>query len=253
MADPFRSSRYSLDRAKGHIQHLKTERDAWFRSNPYAKIIEPNAEGTEDIHKVRLTQPMPVAIPGIAVDALNNLRSALDQAGYAVAIAASTTGKKAHFPFGKTLTEVQSRITGTSKHIPKEIFDVMVAFQPYEGGNAPLWAVNELCNTNKHEDVVPALFAAGTGFVQDEASFGAVISYRWPPQWDSAKQEMEICRISHGATVKYHLTIQPLIVFSKIKGIGRAPVVGLLTTMLREVDRVVVAIEAESRRIGLFV
>jgi len=38
---------------------------------------------------------MPVSLSGIAFDCINNLRAALDQAGYAIAIAAGKSGKKA--------------------------------------------------------------------------------------------------------------------------------------------------------------
>src|SRR2546428_10680207 len=80
-------------------------------------------------------KPLPIALAGIAADAIYNLRAALDQAGYAVAVAAKTSGKNAHFPFGDTLEEVKSREQGGSKEIPKSIFDAMVALRPFETGN----------------------------------------------------------------------------------------------------------------------
>jgi len=253
VADPLSSSRYSIEHAKRHIDNLEREIVAFLRSKPYTVVIETNAQCTEDSHKVKLTKPMPVTLPGIAFDALNNLRPALDQAGYAVALA---TGKvrpnDAHFPFGKNAADVQHRIKGRSKDLPKEIFDVMVSFEPYETGKGLLWALNELCNTHKHELVIPCALATGGGTLK-HAFFDALHAFTWPPQWDTAKQEMEIARVPYGATPSYNFQVQTFIALGKVKRVERQPADGILNAMLREVESVVMAVEAEARRLGLFI
>src|SRR5260370_14306351 len=135
MSDPFASSRYSIEHAKRRITELEGEVVAFWNSNPYSNAVEQNADGTEDFHKIKLVKPMPISLPGIAFDAINSLRSALDQSGYSVGIAAKTKGKNSHFPFGDSIAEVQSRIGSSSKDIPKDIFDLMVSFKPYKAGN----------------------------------------------------------------------------------------------------------------------
>ena len=105
------------------------------KTNPCTQVIERDPNTAEFVHKIKLVKPLPVALSGIVFDVVVNLRSALDQAGFAVAVAAGTNGRAAHFPFGKTLAEVRSRAKEGSKNIPKEIFDVMVSAKPYKGGN----------------------------------------------------------------------------------------------------------------------
>ena len=47
----------------------------FFNTDPYADIVETNSDGTEDTHKIKLVKSMPVALSGIAFDAINSLSS----------------------------------------------------------------------------------------------------------------------------------------------------------------------------------
>src|ERR1700720_3862881 len=135
MADPLHDSRYSVEHAKRRIRELEGEITVFNKTNPCARVLERDPNTTEYVHKINLVKPLPVALSGIAFDVVTNLRSALDQAGFAIAVAAGKKGKDAHFPFGDALAEVQSRAGRRSKDIPKKIFDVMVSAKPHKGGN----------------------------------------------------------------------------------------------------------------------
>jgi hypothetical protein len=102
MPDRLESSKYSIEHAKRHIRNLEREIAVFIDSKPYTTVVETNADATEDFHKVKLAQPMPDALAGIAFDAINSLRSCLDQAGYAVALAAGNGTSKASSPSGTT-------------------------------------------------------------------------------------------------------------------------------------------------------
>ncbi len=250
MSDPFESSRYSIEHAKRHISQLEREIGAFVKSRPYTQVVETNAKGTEDSYKIKLTKPLPAALPGIAFDSANNLRSALDQAGYAVATAAGKRGRDAKFPFGDTLAEVQSRVKRGSKDIPKEVFDIMVARQPYKGGNNLLWALNKLANTNKHEVIVPMVLATGNMHVT-KAYFGRVVGLEWPPRWDSTKNEMVIATVPYGETPHIDLQIQILVAIGKVEGVGGQPALPVFNGMLTEVQNSLTTIEAEALRLGI--
>lgn len=252
---PFRDSKYTLAHAKRRLAEFEGEVAAFLNSNPYAKVIEQNADGTEDLYKIKLVKPMPIGLPGVAFDTVNNLRAALDQAGFAAARAAGNNGREAHFPFRENSTEMQGTIRqhaggkGPSKDIPAEIFTLMVAFQPYKGGNDLLWALNKLCNTQKHKIVVPMAIAnAG-------ALFKRVIFERGPasimiPRWDSAKQEMILVRIARGVPRSIDIEVDTFIAIGKVDGVEGQPAIGILNGLAGVVERIIMAIEAESRRIG---
>ncbi len=250
MAEPLANSRYLLRRAKEHIDRFKELEDAWAKApDLYKPIVEPTANRVLDVIKIKLTKPLPESLPGLAFDAANNLRSALDQAAFAVAVAAGTAGRKAHFPFGDTLAEVESRATEQSKHIPKEVFDVMVRLQPYKGGNVLLWGLNKLANTNKHEIIVPTVVEQGqsTMLIVEATAIG------WPgPRWDKEKNEMVVMTIPHGSKFDYHLNWETFVVIGDVPGLGGRTVVPVLNKVLKAVEESLAAIEAEARRIGVF-
>jgi hypothetical protein len=188
---------------------------------------------------------------GTAFDALSNLRAALDQAGFATAIAAGRSGSHAKLPFGDNIIEAKSRVGSQSKGVPPEISDVMIAFQPYKGGNNLLWALNKACNTNKHEIVVPIIMSGvSTKIVSGE--FGGGPLAIMGPKWDSAKQEAEIKRVGRGAKANGQFEVTFLIAFGNIEGVNSQEVVACLNATLGEVERVLVAIEVEAVKIGLF-
>jgi hypothetical protein len=188
---------------------------------------------------------------GIVFDAVTNLRSALDQAGFAVAVAAGKKGKDAHFPFGDTLAEVQSRAGGPSKDIPKEIFDVMVSAKPYKGGNDLLWALNKLCNTNKHEMIIPMGMAVGGVVMASGPSMKGLLSIGGH-RWDSAKNEMEFLRTGTTTIADINGQFTISVAIGKIEIVEGQPALKIFNATAGEVERVLMAIEAEARRIGLF-
>src|SRR5436190_127055 len=106
MSDPLVSARYMLKHARLRIDEAEGVARGFTQSNPYKPVVEPDADGTNDIHKIKLRIPFPEKLHGIVFDVVNALRAALDHAGYAVAVAANPTkGSNAHFPFGKDKLE----------------------------------------------------------------------------------------------------------------------------------------------------
>jgi hypothetical protein len=251
MDAPFHSARYSIAHAKRRIAEFESEEIAFIKSNPYTRAMEQNTDGTEDFYKIKLTKPMPVGLPGIGFDVVSNLRTALDQAGYDVAVAAGTTGKKAHFPFGLDLTEVQSRANEASKHIPKDIFNYMVSCEPYKTGNYLLWALNQLCNSHKHEILTPVAMSIAGASTGRNFFEGPVISVKIPPVWDREKNEMILAHVKHGTAVQINLQLNVFIALAKVDVVDGAPALRVFNDLASIVERIIFGIEAEARRIKL--
>lgn len=250
MTDPLESSRYGLEHAHRRIRELESEVAAFGALNPYAERIDKDAKTGEQVLKVKLIKPMPRPWSGIAVDAVGALRSALDQAGFAVALAAGTKGRNGHFPFGGNLADTLLRkIKGRSKDIPQEIFDVMIASQPYRGGNDLLWGLNKLSNTHKHEIIVP-LVTSSSGFKMTEVVITGPLTVG--ARWDSSKNELEVARISPGGKLEGKFTYSFFVAIGDVELVGGQPAIGFLDAVASEVERILMAIEAEARRIGIF-
>lgn len=157
MTDPLDSARSCIEHAQKRINELAADIHAYESSKPYEEVWEIDEASGDRLHKVVVRKLPPRALGHIAFDAMSNLRAALDQAGYAVAYAANPgpSRKYGNFPFGDSQSEVQSRrMSGNSRDIPEQIFDVIVGYQPFKDGNYELWALNKLCNSNKHQTMV---------------------------------------------------------------------------------------------------
>ncbi|MDQ6771293.1 MAG: hypothetical protein M3Z54_15090 [Gemmatimonadota bacterium] len=249
---PFDSSRYSVEHAERRLDEFKAEWKRFGESHPYGLRVEQNADQAVDAHKLVLVKPFPRPLSGIAFDAINNLRSALDQAGHDIALAAGTKGRDAHFPFGGTATAPRKR-EGRSKDIPEEIFELMLSFQPYAGGDALLLAVNKLANTPKHETLVriEPIVLVPSAFFGDVTVVPGEGGWSWPPRWDGTKNEMVLFRVPRGKQPKYDLKVGALVEFTQVDAIRGQPADAVLNAMIGKVASIIDALEAESRRLGL--
>jgi hypothetical protein len=256
MSDPFASSRSRLAWAKETLIPDLNKRLWEFNNlNPYAKVIEPDPQKPDwEIHKIKLVQPFPEAFANIASDVVVNLRSALDNAGYAIAVA---TGKpdarNTAFPFAKDVANMASSI-GRSADLPKEIQSLFCGFQPYRGGNDFLWALNELCNGNKHKFLTSMGTIMWRGAVAVKG-FGRPFSMPDPHKWDSANNEMVVVRLGPiqvpDATWNYDFDFFPFVAINEIPVVEGKPVLAVLSQFCLIVNNILTAIEAESRRLGI--
>lgn len=256
--DPFPELQSVIDHSQGRINDLERAVGDYIGSTPCDLTIEPNPDGATQVHKVVFTKDVPLPAKMLAFEIVTHLRSALDRAGYAIARAHGKSGDDAHFPFGDNLVELQGRRgKGRYKDLPGEVFDAMVALQPYQGGNDLLWSLNKFTNTNKHEILVPYVVSAILGeyniFIGPSGVDGGVrTGPNWPPRWDGAKKEMVFFTTPVGTAVQMHLRVYPSVLLGDVKGIGGKPAVPTLREIASQVQGALEIIEAEARRLGLF-
>src|SRR5580700_6407816 len=85
MSDPFDSSHRKLDRAKKHFLDLHGKISVFVQSNPYHRVIEPDAEKADhEVHKIKPSRELAREMDDIGDDFGEfavNLRAALDNAG----------------------------------------------------------------------------------------------------------------------------------------------------------------------------
>jgi hypothetical protein len=244
MSVSFDSSKYCISRAKHHLTDLEGQIDQFFSTNPYTHVVDYDPNTRENVHKIKLTKPMPVSLSGIMFDGVNNLRSALDQAIFALG-----RGEFRAFPFADNSINFEKAVKGRCKDLPDEIADLVRTFKAYKGGNDLLWALNQLCNSNKHAIITPVAIARGDTTL-------SIIEFRGPgslsrPVWDRAKNEMEIARLEHGGTFHMNLQVDGFIAIRDVEIVDGEPAPALLNEFIRIVEGIVMAIEAEARRIGL--
>jgi hypothetical protein len=250
MTDPFYSSKFSIDWAYDHIAEFERETETFLQPDNYCIVSELDADGTHNLLKFKLTKPMPRALNGHALDVVYNLRAALDQTICSVATLNKTPADNTFFPIRTKGSDFETALNGLRKYAPDEILDLVRKFKPYKGGNNLLWALNKLCNTNKHGILRPLPMAA-TDVTAEGTSQGKAFRLWLNPQWDSFKNEMILVTALVNAKFTMNFDYSFFIGFSDIEFINGKPVVTTLDKFASEVNRIVMAIEAESKRIGL--
>lgn len=245
MSDPFHSSKYVIARAKHHVRDLERQIAEFIESDPYSRVVEIDPNTSEEVHKIKLAKPMPVALPGLAADAVNNMRSALDQAIYTL-----TGARNTYFPIARTQSDFENAVKGRCKDLPEEIIELIRTLKPYKGGNNLLWALNELCNTNKHSFISPVAMASGGTYVKRITMLSG--GFDLPRHiWNRTKNEMELLRVQPGTTIDFDFTIATFVAIHDVEVVDGQPVVAVFNELGRMVEGIVMTIEAESRRLGL--
>jgi hypothetical protein len=216
--------------------------------NPYKRVTEVDIDTL--MHRIRFKRPIPVGCIDAATEAIEALRSVLDQAAYAAAIASGKINpKKTSFPFGDDIAGLDNAITGykVCKDVPDDIVALFRGFKPYKGGNDPLWALNKLSNTNKHKLLAP--FCVFSGGFNVQSGFGPVTVLH-PPQWDSVKNEITFAHSPVGHQFNYNIQLLVAVAFDEVETVRDKPAVSVLDDAARIVERILMATEAECRRLG---
>ena len=247
-SDPFESPKRRLKRGKKHASRLEKRIHSFLKKKPYKNVQDVDTEGVTT-HALKFTSDFPESCADAAVEAIEALRSSLDQTGYAAALLGGATDpKNAYFPIADTASDLDGVVKGRCKDLPPEIATLFRSFDAHEGGNYALWALNKLCNANKHRLLMPigtlaAQMRLGAGRIRG----GEILV----PRWNREKNQIEFARVRPGGEFKYDAEISFFVGFDEFNGVKPAPAVGMLNAIASEVQRVLVATEAECRRLNL--
>jgi hypothetical protein len=253
MADPFSQPQRRIARAKEHIDELDEGIKLLLAKHPYTVLVETDPKTGNKVHKLKLTESIPPRLRSIAIETAEGLRSALDGFGFASAfLSGNRRLKGTYFPIADTDAKIDTDIIGRGrcKDIPDEILSIFRSFQPYKAGNPLIWGVNQVANGTKHRALIPIGFMIDRTFIESFKSPGLTIRVDFPPIWDSENDEMVLCVVAPDNKPQYNMRFNMLICLSEVYGIFRDPAPRVLRTMAAEVERILMATEAECRRLG---
>ncbi len=273
MPDHFSSAKLTLSRAQHHINDLDRQIIAFVDEHPWSYVVERDENTAQYAHKIRFERRLPSDLPSILFDAVNNLRAVLDQVAYASAIAAKAPSLKAvKFPFASDIDHWDNAVNGGCKDLVPEIQALFRSCNAYKGGNDTLWALNDLCNTQKHFALVPfstgrAVLAVGKEdapvatpivggrriTVLGEVMFNVSgpISPK-NPSWDPVKNEIILMMTTDlPSHLNYQPTVTVNVAIEAIDTQSGKPAICVLNAMGNEVRRIAMATEARCRELGL--
>lgn len=250
MSEAFEKVKDKIRWADKRYAELCGEIDKFWKRDPYLEISEehPDKPGCK-VRKIKFTKEMPSNIPHIISEIVGKLRSALDGAAYAAALASGKSApKNCAFPFGRSLDDLLARSMGRCKDVPIPIQSLFCGFQPYHGGDNLLWSLNEICNAEKHTIAFPLVPRA---FHEGVFSDGSVsIEMENPHGTDSAKNEIVLAIIDPASKWDHNLNFGICIGFGNIGEIGSLGVERVLPLLGTKVQSIVETIEAETERLG---
>jgi hypothetical protein len=247
--DPFYSPKQRLSRANDHIRRLHKRIETFFKKAPYSRVIELDTDGVTQLHKFKFTKRLPNSCVLSATEALEALRSTLDQTGYAATVAAGKVSpKKTQFPIGDDATGLENLVKRkVAADLPDEILALFLAFKPYKGGNDLIWALNKLRNAT-HTKLISIEVASdgmrsrGVGVLRNASIPGNFVL-------DSEKNEIVFGRVGPGGIFKYDMEFYFLVTLGELDILAHNQAVAVLHQMAAEVRRILLATEAECRRL----
>jgi hypothetical protein len=252
MSDNFASAHQKLAWGRKHISELERELAAFLKVSPGKIIGEPHPDKPGyRVYKLRMARPLPPEFSMIAGDAVDNLRASLDHAMFTIAIAAAPLGRKvehAYFPFAGSATWFENQLKRCSD-IPFEMWPFLRTLQPYKGGNPLLVALNDASNRNKHALILSVAAISRTMRQRVQGISGEIRKMADVPIWDRTKQEMELLTTGSDAKFDAEFNFQFIVTLDEVPISEHA--LTALYAIASEVERILLALEAESRRLGL--
>jgi hypothetical protein len=198
-----------VERAEEHIRDLRARIKAFIATEPYKIVADDNLQPGRRCIIVAEAVPIPLTIPVVLGDVLQNLRSALDHLVYNLVIAnigRDPRDKQIIFPIYDSSSEYESRSPRKIRAVHKQAVDLIDALKPYRGGNDPLWSLNELNIIDKHR----LLITVGHSYSNLTIDFGAVFK-------ESIEKRTRPCIVIEGA-------VDTEIISALLKGIPSMPV-----------------------------
>jgi hypothetical protein len=262
--DPFAGPKLKLVRAKKNRDDFEAERDRFIDEQKWSHVTETSADGSHKEFKIRFESPFPDSFSALISYATQDLRACLDGAACAAAICSGKAGSNAPFPFGESSKGLENCIKGRVKHVPSDILTVIRGFKPYKTGDSLLWAINHVANLDKHSNFVIPM-AAGmspvvfTGMLPKSA--GATVGTTptipvflpsnpiWRPENNEIVYVVPSTSIDSKVHADYNIHIMVDIAFGEVEVVGGKPAIGVLNYMIRKVESILLAIEAETRRL----
>ena len=255
-SDALASAKTTLAHAASLISQVEAQCQELTSASAFQRISEASELTGESITYLTLVKPYPPSLSNLAADAFQNLRNTLDQVAWAAAQRSGKTGKKTYFPFGDTAQAAQACLNNGSSDVSANIFNVMISFRPYRGGNDLLWSLNQIANANKHRLTCPALVKSGSLAVMGPGKVFGPARLGSREGWDFAKNRLELYRVGKGGSVNVEVEPQiyvTLAVPSLSEVVtSKMRIEDVLKSLMGIVTDVLSSVETEGKASGLF-
>lgn len=251
MKDPLASPKLRLSVAQEDIGHIKNTIVEFINSKPYAQAVDTDPDGIHQTHKLKLIKPIPERLGHQCVRVAEDLRSALDQTGYAMAVAGGVAAPRfAYFPIANNEANFQNILKGNCKDLPSDIKALFASYKAYKGSDNVLYALNVLCNTGKHRLIRPAVSMASTHQI-DRIQGSGELSFP-KAMWEPETNDIVLFKTGPSSKIgSAQGKITFFVAFGEVDVIGGLGVEPVLETMAARVETILSETEVKAREIEL--
>lgn len=233
MSDQF-SHELKLDRASHHLDSLDAKVRERRQRETHRYVSHFEGEGGKQIVYIRFVEPVPAQFRLIIGDCLYNLRSALDNLAYELAVRHHGSSplpewfdRRSEFPiFGDRAMTPDERKRKIGCINPRAQ-TIIKRLQPYNRGDKfasdPLWKLHQLSNMDKHR--VPHVTQAAVSAYADFPSaphLPGTISITMGAYEDGAEIASYTPSASGGEVFDPYMHMDPLLTFGIVFGKGSA-------------------------------
>ena len=150
------SAKDKIIRAAEHFRAMEGELETYFKLSPAKMVRQPGGPSDQATFKLEATLPIPVRLPHIIGDCIQNARSSLDYLVRELVLAANNRPTDHEmFPICDNPKAFKDAIRrGQLTGVSEEAVAIIESVQPYHLGedweSSTLWVLNQFANTNKH-------------------------------------------------------------------------------------------------------
>lgn len=203
-----------LARAKQHIDNLHSALRQFHRGGPSPcnGIAKDYLASGKTLYEITDVAEIPISVPLLIGDALQNLRSSLDYLACELTLAADPTNNisQTAFPIFETAEDYASSSPRKVAGMREDVIRKIATFKPYKGGNDTLWKLHTLNNRDKHRLLITcvASFAMRTGSGQEDGipTFTAEFTRSWIPLQKGTKFALPIAEDENNSNIHCEVT-----------------------------------------------
>ncbi|PDT10649.1 hypothetical protein [Rhizobium sp. M1] len=162
ISDRFEESKALVDEAIFSLQRFEESLAAFNEKTdpPFEFRKEFDANDNCLTYRLVTKEPFPKQLEAIAKSVVHNLRAALDlMVAALVRGGGKVVSKQAGFPISKSQAAFERDLGAKLENVPDPVVKFIRRLKPYDGGNQALWALAQLDNLGKHNQLPPAAVA----------------------------------------------------------------------------------------------
>lgn len=148
-------ARLKIERARRHIEELRSEVAAYLASRPMRLMVRQRREPPEKVLAVERIAPIPDDFSMLIGDAVHNLRAALDLFAYSLVGDLASNPDQIYFPFSKGRESADQTIRMRQMHLAGEdVVSAIASLECFPGGNRWLHGLHLLDIADKHKLII---------------------------------------------------------------------------------------------------